>query len=76
MVEFHGNAYQWQPIIDPNELIEQLGNQTARTYIRGMLEKLDIQYLYNEDIKLNAENLIENPLGEDREYFSDEEKEE
>jgi hypothetical protein len=54
----------------------QLENQTARTHIRGMLEKLDIQYLYNEDIKLNAENLIENPLGEDREYFSDEEKEE
>ena len=76
VVEFHGNAYQWQPNIDSNELIVQLENQTARTHIRGMLEKLDIQYLYNEDIKLNAENLIENPLGEDREYFSDEEKEE
>ena len=76
VIEFHANAYHWQPNIDVNELIEQLGAQTARTYIRGMLESLDIQYLYNEDIKLNAEKLIEKPLEEDREYFSNEEKEE
>ena len=76
VIEFHSKAYNWQPDIKPEELIEELGNQTARTYIRGMLESLDIQYLYNEHIRLNAENLMEKPIEEDSEYFAAEENDE
>jgi hypothetical protein len=72
VAEFHGISYQWTPKVNIHELVDQLGANPIRTYIRALLESLDIEYLYSEDYIPNAVNLEEISLTEENDFFAEE----
>ncbi|MGA1410707.1 MAG: BREX system ATP-binding domain-containing protein [Prochlorotrichaceae cyanobacterium] len=56
LVEFHQKSYNWNSSIidrDLRDLINSLGSSSLRTYIRALLESLDIKFLYSVDFKPN-----------------------
>jgi hypothetical protein len=69
VVQLHAQAYQWSPEVNVSFLICQLGSQTVRTYIRAVLEALDMQLIYQEEVAPQAEVFQEQTLEEDEEYF-------
>ena len=46
-----------------------MGSQTVRNYIRAVLEALDMQLIYQEEVAPQAEVFQEQTLEEDEEYF-------
>lgn len=72
LVKLHGQAYGWVPSMNCRDLIDRLGSQTVRTYIRATLETLDMKYQYDEEVELKADDLNELDLVEDVEFFIEE----
>jgi hypothetical protein len=70
LVKLHGAAYAWDAKLDVPELIRTIGSQPIRTHIRATLEALDIAYLYHEDVKLGATDLLEASLQEQADFFA------
>ena len=75
LVDIHGVAYDWIPALDIPELMAELGSQPIRTYVRAALESLDIKYLYNEKVQMQAVALREQALEEDAEFLASAEEE-
>jgi hypothetical protein len=69
VVQLHAQAYQWSPELNVSSLICQLGSQTVRTYIRAVLETLDMQFVYQEEVAPQAEAFQEQTLEEDEDFF-------
>lgn len=62
----HSEAYGWSPDLDTTHLINHLGSQPVRTYIRAALEFLDLQFLYGQNqlpdtVVLDESHLDEEP---------------
>jgi hypothetical protein len=74
VVQLHAQAYQWSPEVNVPSLICQLGSQTVRTYIRAVLEALDMQFIYQEEVAPQAEAFQEQTLEEDEDFFAHEEE--
>jgi len=70
LVKLHGAAYAWDAQLDVPKLIQTIGSQPIRTHIRATLEALDIAYLYHEDVKLGATDLLEASLQEQADFFA------
>jgi len=70
LVKLHGAAYAWDAKLDVPKLIQTIGSQPIRTHIRATLEALDIAYLYHEDVKLGATDLLEASLQEQADFFA------
>ncbi len=75
LVHLHGVAYAWQAHLDTPKLIQTIGSQPVRTHIRAALEALDIAYLYNAEINLNATELMELSVQEEAGFFEVDESE-
>ncbi|MHB8278774.1 MAG: BREX system ATP-binding domain-containing protein [Candidatus Humimicrobiaceae bacterium] len=75
IISLHEEAYRWKSDFNSETLINSLGSQTVRTYIRGTLESLDLAYLYKEKVKVDTAELIEESLEEDSGFFVEDEKE-
>jgi hypothetical protein len=71
LVELHGTAYGWKAHLDTKQLVQTIGSQPVRTHIRATLEALDIAYVYHEDVKLRATDLMEIPMTEDEAFFAE-----
>ncbi|HWR45807.1 hypothetical protein [Sporomusa sp.] len=69
LTKLHGRAYKWPASFDAGQLIRELGAQPVRTFVRAALEALDLQYVYNENIRLAAATLDEQKLEEDSDFF-------
>ncbi|NLO37079.1 MAG: hypothetical protein GX112_12115, partial [Clostridiaceae bacterium] len=65
--QLHGEAYQWNAVLDSASLIRDLGAQPVRTYIRAALEYLDLEYLYGQAQVPQTEQLLEADLAETEE---------
>lgn len=72
IIKLHEKAYEWESDFDVHIFLHNLGSSTIRTYIRGALESLDIQYLYKETIIPETEELIAASLDEDGQFFKNE----
>ncbi len=70
IVELHGRAYNWDAQLNVNNLIDNLGETTLRTYIRATLESLDHMFLYHEAIQITPSDFETKPLVEDDTFFS------
>jgi len=73
IISLHENAYNWKSNIDSKEIINLMGSQPTRTYIRGIIESLDLEYLYKEKVKIDPGELIEENLEEDESFFVEDE---
>jgi P-loop Domain of unknown function (DUF2791) len=73
LVKLHGTAYAWDAELDVPQLVQTIGSQPIRTHIRATLEALDIAYLYHENIKLGATELVEASVQEQEDFFAIEE---
>ncbi len=71
LAEIHGIAYDWLPVLDVRALVDELGSQPIRTYVRAALESLDIKYVYNESVKMTAAELTEQSLEEETDFLVD-----
>ncbi len=71
LVDIHGTAYDWLSILDTHALVAELGSQPIRTYVRAVLEALDIKYVYNETVKMQATELREQSLESDDTFLTD-----
>lgn len=60
---------RWLPVLNTQELVTELGSQPIRTYVRAALEALDIKYVYNETVKMQATELSEQSLDEDETFL-------
>ncbi len=69
VVDYHGVAYHWDPIIDLEDLLFTIGSQPIRTYIRAVLESLDLAFLHNEGFNPKATDLVETSIHEDESFF-------
>jgi hypothetical protein len=69
LVECHGIAYNWSAELDTHRLIQEIGTQPVRTYIRAALETLDINYVYKETITPETTNLVEGSVKEESEIL-------
>lgn len=65
VAQLHGQAYEWQPEFSSAELIRHLGSQPVRTYVRAMLESLDLQMLYGQQQIPDTVALSETVMAED-----------
>ncbi|MFN5516287.1 MAG: BREX system ATP-binding domain-containing protein [Cyanobacteriota bacterium] len=72
LVQIHATSYDWQAEINIDELIELVGASPLRTYIRALLESLDLKFLYSVDFRptISAEEF---DLGIEKEDFFQEE---
>jgi len=75
LVECHGIAYNWSAELDTHRLIQEIGTQPVRTYIRAALETLDINYVYKETITPETTNLVEGSVKEESEIFKENQNE-
>ncbi|MDW7657273.1 MAG: BREX system ATP-binding domain-containing protein [Bacillota bacterium] len=64
ITRLHGEAYQWSASLSSSNLINQLGAQPVRTYIRAALEYLDLEYLYGQTLVPETDRLMEADLTE------------
>ncbi|SDD78638.1 BREX system ATP-binding domain-containing protein [Sporomusa acidovorans] len=71
LADIHGIAYDWIPVLDVRVLVDELGSQPIRTYVRAALESLDIMYIYNETVKMTAAELTEQRLEEETDFLAD-----
>lgn len=69
LIQLHGRAYKWNSMLDTRKLVQDLGSQPVRTYVRAAMEALDLQYVYNEAASLAAVTLTEQALEEDRGFW-------
>jgi hypothetical protein len=67
LVKIHGISYDWGANIDLDEFINSIGSSPLRTYIRALLESLDVKFLYSVDFRpiINAEEFSLGIEGED-----------
>lgn len=72
IAHLHGIAYNRDHDFDARSLINHLGTQPVRTYIRACLEYLDLQHLYNREYMPETSHLEEMELAEDDEYVGKE----
>ncbi len=70
IVDYHSQAYDWDPDLNIAALLTTIGSQPIRTYIRATLESLDIAYLYHQNYQPSPADLVEGSLEEDESYFS------
>lgn len=57
LVQIHGISYAWEATINLDELINSIGASPLRTYIRALLESLDVKFLYSVDLKPTIINI-------------------
>jgi hypothetical protein len=74
LVEFHETSYNWNSSMtdrDLRDLVNSFGSSPLRTYIRALLESLDIKFLYSVDFKpiINAEDF--DLKIEERDFFQE-----
>lgn len=65
----HGDAYCWSPQFDPTDLINEVGSQSIRTYIRAALEFLDLQHAYKKSVRLRTVEFQERKIEQDDDFF-------
>ena len=74
LVEIHEKSYAWNSGMtdrDLRDLVNSLGSSPLRTYIRALLESLDIKFLYSVDFKpiINVVDFDLKP--EEQDYFQE-----
>jgi hypothetical protein len=67
----HGEAYSWSPEFTPEDLIEEVGSQSIRTYIRASLEFLDLQRAYKTPVHLRPIEFRERKIEVDDQFFAE-----
>lgn len=73
LVEIHEISYDWNSSINLQEIIDSVGASPLRTYIRALLESLDIKFLHSVDFKpaINPEKI--DFIVDDKDFFQENE---
>ena len=73
IVEIHEISYDWSSSINLEELIDSSGSSPLRTYIRALLESLDIKFLHSVDFKPTISFEKIDLVVDDEDFFQEDE---